>query len=139
VLAFDGPPELRMTSCTSCGAEYPLITAFVVQGADALAVVYAACHAHDDRTEAWLDIAIGSFDEPDFADQATFSFRVRSEGATLFQGPVAADGRASFFGKKLTVDEAKEHHRLLDAWAVVDFVVTTEPTISASVYGSPSA
>jgi hypothetical protein len=130
---------MQMARCTSCGVEYPFITAFVSREATALAVVYAACHTHDDATEAWLDVAIGSFHEPDFADQATFSCRVRSDGATLFSGPVAAEGRASFFGKKLTVEEAKTHHLLPDMWAVVDFVVSTEATVSASVYGSRSA
>ena len=112
------------------------MTAFVARDGDAFAVVFAACHTHDGQSEAWLDIVIGSFDEPEFADQATFSCRVRSSGATLFSGPVAAEGRAPFFGTKLSVDEAKAHGRLPDVWSVVDFVLAQDPTVGGCVYGT---
>jgi hypothetical protein len=134
-LAFDGPVNEREVTCTACGREYPLVTAFVVLDGHAHAVAYAACHAHDGRTEVWLDVTIGSFDEPEFADQATFSCRVRETGATLFPGPVAAEGLAPFFGKKLTPEEAQLHPRLNEVWSVVDFVVTGAPTVEAAVYG----
>ncbi|MCU1468796.1 MAG: hypothetical protein JWM72_4724 [Actinomycetia bacterium] len=127
---------MRSVTCTSCGREYPLVTAFVTKDSVATAIVYVACHAHDEHAEAWMDVAFGSFDEPDFADQATFSCRVRSEGVTLFPGPVAADGRAQFFGKMLSADEAKNHDGLPDVWAIVDFVGATEPTVRATVYGN---
>jgi hypothetical protein len=109
------------------------------QDGSASAIVYAACHTHDDRSEAWLDVIVGSFEEPAFADQATFSCRVRSEGATLFPAPLAAEGRAPMFGKKLSAEEAIAHELLPTVWAIVDFVVTSEPTIRASVYGTDAA
>jgi hypothetical protein len=128
-----------MVSCSSCGREFSLVTAFVAESGSAIAIVYAACHSHADRNEAWLDVTVGSFEEPDFADQATFSCRARTEGATLFPALVAVEGRAPSIGKKLTVDEAHAHMRLPDVWALIDFMVTTEPTVRACVYegGNP--
>src|SRR4051812_29087205 len=75
-LAFDGSPQVRSVTCTSCGREYSLVTAFVTKDSVATAIVYVACHAHDEHAEAWMDVAFDSFEEPDFADQATFSCRV---------------------------------------------------------------
>jgi hypothetical protein len=112
------------------------MTAFVTDAGTARAVVFAACHSHERQSEAWLDIAIGSFVEPDFDDQVTFSCRVREDGATLFDGLVAAEGRAPFFGKKLTAEEAAQHSSLGKMWDIVDYVVTSDPTVAAAVYGS---
>jgi hypothetical protein len=132
--AFDGEPSYRVVSCQECGRTSTLVTAFVTQDGTARAVVFAAIHRHDGSHEAWLDVTIGSFVEPDFADNVTFSCRVRADGATLVSGLVAGEGRAEFFGNKLSRESALSHPAVSTLWKVVDFVVTSEPTVSEGVY-----
>ena len=134
-LSFDGPIQHSQGACASCGADYPRVTAFVSGDDQPVAVVFAACHWHDGHSEAWLDVVVGSFLEPEFSDQATFSCRVKATGATLFSGPVASEGKAAMFGRMLTEDEARRDDRLPDVWAVVDYVVTHEPVVGDAVYG----
>lgn len=112
-----------------------MVTAFVVDETTPRAVVFAQCHGHEASPAAWLDIAVGSFSEPEFADQVTFSCRVTQEGATLFDAVVAAEGKASLFGRKLSRAEAEHHPQLSLAWEIVDFVVTAELGVAAAVYG----
>ena len=45
---------MRSVTCPSCGREYPFVTAFVTNDGVASAIVYVACHAHDDHTEVWM-------------------------------------------------------------------------------------
>ena len=80
---------------------------------------------------------MGSFSEPEFADQVTFSCRVTLDGATLFDAVVAAEGKATLFGRKLTrACEAQGHPQLPDAWTIIDYMVTEEPTVAAAVNGT---
>ena len=134
-LSFDGPTRNSRGACSSCGADYPRVTAFVSGDDRPVAIVFAACHRHDGHSEAWLDVVVGSFLEPEFSDQVTFSCRVKSMGATLFSDAVASEGKAGMFGRMLTEDEARHDDRLPGVWAVVDYVVTHEPVVFDAVYG----
>ena len=136
-VSFDGRPEERHITCKSCGQEYSLITAFVtLEETNASAIVFAACHGHDRQNEAWLDIVLGLFNAPDFVDNVTFSCRVRSSGADLYLGPVAAEGPTPIFGQTLGPDEARTHGSSGQAWAIVNFVVGSEPTLRGClIYG----
>jgi hypothetical protein len=60
----------------------------------------------------------------------TFSRVVRSSGASLASGRVAAEGKADFFGTVLTAEQARTGPRLDQLWVIVDFVITEEPTIA---------
>jgi hypothetical protein len=136
VVSFDGRPEERRITCTSCGQEYSLITAFVtVEETVSSAIVFAACHGHDRQNEAWLDIVLGPFMAPDFVDNVTFSCRVRSSGADLYLGPVAAEGRTPLFGLTLGPDEARAHVSSGQARDIVNFVVRHEPTLRGWICG----
>lgn len=108
---------------------------FVHERDDAHAIFYAACHEHDGSREVWVDVALGEWDEA-LSDQVTMACRVWREGASLVTPTVAAAGRGDFFGRKLTRDEAIEHPRLEAFWAVVDHVLTNDPTVSEHFYGS---
>jgi hypothetical protein len=121
--------------CPGCGRAYDLVTGFVFEDEDAHAIYYAACHRHQDLNEVWLDIALGDWDEA-LTDQVTFACRVGPEGASLVTPPVAAEGKADFFGRMLTRDEALQNERLSTLWAVVDFVLTTDVTIRDHFYRS---
>jgi len=131
-MSFDGAPQRRQAICKSCEQEYPFITAFVrVEQESSSAIVYAACHGHEPEPEAWLDVVLGPFSGPDFADNVTFSCRVRSTGATLVEGPVAAEGRVHYFGCMLSPEQARSHPSGGQAWEIVTFVATNEPTLRA--------
>jgi hypothetical protein len=131
--SFDGPPEARDQVCPSCGRAYQWVTGLVLRDGDAFAVYYAQCHGHGDGSEAWLDIVVGSWEEPAYSDHATFSSCVTEAGAGAVDGPVASKGEAPFSGALLTRDEALDHPRLADVWEVVDFIVTADPVVGAYV------
>lgn len=80
-LAFDGLPNVCDQTCPSCGRAYQWVTGFIERDGDAFAVYYAQCHGHGDEAEAWVDVVVGSWNEPDYTDHATFSCRVIQAGA----------------------------------------------------------
>lgn len=83
-----------------------------------------------------MDVVTGSWEEPDFPDHSTFSCRVTTSGAGLVDALVVAGGKAGFFGARLTREQALAHPSLDEVWEIVDFVVTTDETLVASLYGS---
>jgi hypothetical protein len=136
-LSLDNERQELDITCPLCGRPFKLVTGFVYRDGDAWAVYHAQCHSHD-RSEAWLDIVLGSWDDDQPADSRTFSCRVGTEGAGLVDAPVSVEGRAPHYGRMLTRADALADDRLDDAWEVVDFVVTADPTVRKYVYG-PSA
>ena len=98
---------------------------------DAFAVYYAQCHGHGDASEAWVDVVVGSWDEPAYSDHATFSCRVSQDGAGAVDAPAASKGEAPFSGVLLARPDALRDPRIADVWEVIDFIVTTDPEVSA--------
>jgi hypothetical protein len=133
-LALDDEGADREIACPSCGRTFRYVSGFVYRDGDAHAIYHAQCHGHDTRDEVWLDLVVGEW-EPDYQDQFTFSCRVSTTGAGLVDAPVASSGQAEYFGAKLSRTEALEHERLAQVWELVDFVLTTDPTISDYIYG----
>jgi hypothetical protein len=133
--AFDGAPRVRDEVCSSCGRAYQWVTGLVTRDGDAFAVYYAACHGHDDKSEAWVDVVVGSWDEPAYADHATISCRVSAEGAGAVDAPVASNGAAPFSGRLLNRQAALDDPRIDDVWAVIDFVVASDAVVSACING----
>jgi hypothetical protein len=136
VYSFDGSPELREQICPSCRRAYQWVTGLIQRDGDAFAVYYAQCHGHADTSEAWVDVVVGSWDEPTYSDHATFSCRVTHDGAGAVDAPVASKGEAPFSGALLARPDALRHPRIADVWEIVDFIVTTDPVVSARIYGS---
>ena len=77
----------------------------------------------------------GSWEEPDFADHATFSIRVDASGARILDALVVVEGSAMRFGRRLKRYEALAHPRIGQVWELVDFVVTEDLTVNSYVYG----
>lgn len=136
-LALDDERTVRSHRCDQCGRSYEQVVAFVFRDEDAHAVFHAQCHSHDDGSAptAWLDIALGSWEGPDFPDHVTFSVRVDANGAGIVDAPVGIEAKAALYGRKLQRDEALRDPRLDDVWDLVDFIVTTDPTVRLFVYG----
>jgi hypothetical protein len=137
-LAFDGQPHVRDQTCRSCGRSYQWVSGLIKRDGHAFAVYYAQCHGHGDKAEAWVDVVVGSWDEPAYSDHATFSCRVSQAGAGAVDAPVASKGEAPFSGAMLSRSDALLDPRLPQVWEVVDFVVTTDPVLGAHVRASAS-
>lgn len=129
---FDQQPDVVAQECRSCGRPYEWVTGSILRDGDAFAVYYAQCHGHDED-EVWLDVVIGSWEEPAYTDHATFSCRVTQAGAGLVDAPAASEGQAPFSGSKLTRSAALADPRLPDLWDVVDFLVVADPTVRAHI------
>ena len=138
-LSFDHERSSDKRTCADCGADYILVKGFVYDDNAAHAIYFAACHDHADTHEAWIDVILGTFGESDATDHVTFGCRVGPIPGQL--GPQASLVPAGvpyndpIFGQKLTREEALAHPRLDDYWAVVDFVLTEDPTVHEHVYG----
>jgi hypothetical protein len=58
--AFDEPPTVEERNCDLCGRRHRLIKAFVLRDRTAHSVVLAALHRHEDVSEAWMDVILGT-------------------------------------------------------------------------------
>ena len=134
---FDGLSEVRDQVCPSCDRPYRWVTGLLQRDGDAFAVYYAQCHGHGDASETWVDVVVGSWDEPEYSDHATFSCRVSHAGAGVVDAPAASKGEAPFSGVLLPRGAALADPRMAEVWQVIDFIVTADPVVSAHVYGTP--
>ena len=120
--------------CDGCGRAYDRVVIFATKDTDAYSVVSVVCHGHEG--EVWLDATFGSWQEP-YADHVTFSCRVHPDGAGLVDGPVASGGTSAHSGTMLKREQALDHPRLPEVWALVDDVVVAVPQV-ATALGSNS-
>ena len=136
-LTFDGDPSVEQRQCPDCGSEHESVTGFVLKDASAHAVYYADWYPH--RNEAYVDVVLGPWLEPDYPDQVTFGCRLGHVKGQV--GPAAslvtgASTRSDhpMFGTKLDRDGARAHPRLSDFWAVVDWLIINDPILHENVY-----
>ena len=137
-LAFDDR-TVRITTCSSCGLNFEHVTGFLNNHDGAYAVYFAACHGHPGH-EAQIDVVLGTWaaDEPG-GDHVTFSCRLRPEGASLDDAPLATTSDSTLLGDRLTRVEALRHPMVGNFWTVIDFLATSDPTIEHSVSGASGA
>lgn len=137
VLTLDDDRTVRATRCVECGEPYEQVVAFVYRDGDAYAIYHAQCHDHGaaSASTVWVDLTLGSWEEPDFADHVTFSIRVDANGAGIVNAPVVVEGSAVHYGHKLQRDEALVHPWIGELWELVDFLVIEDPTVHSYVYG----
>lgn len=134
--SFDGEPKLRPSTCDHCAEEHEGVTGYVLRDGDAFAVYFAEWYPHEN--EAWLDVILGSFAE-DFLDHVTFGCRIGeipgSDGPQCSLVP-AAEVRADLpiFGTKLTREQALEHPRQPEFWALVDWLLVNDALLHDHVY-----
>jgi hypothetical protein len=135
-----GERTVREQACSSCGRAYAHVTGFVYAEGDAHAVYFAACHGHPDH-EAWLDVVVGTWGGDEAGDHVTFSCRLRGDGATAVDAPVAVEGKGRFMGRRLTRDEALADSRVDAFWRVVDLVALEDSAVAAHLAraGGPGA
>lgn len=135
--SFSGDPTVDRRRCQDCGNEHESVTGFVLKDGSAHAVYYADWYPHNQ--EAYVDVVLGTWEEPDYPNQVTFGCRLGPvEGQ---DGPAASlvpgGARRSdhkLFGVKLDRQAALEHQMLPEFWDVIDWLVVNDPTLHENVY-----
>ena len=136
--SFDGEPSAREVTCPRCGEKHEGTTGFVLNEGLAYSTYYADWYPHDDV--AWVEVTLGSFHEPDYADNVTMGCRYGyvdgnpNPAASLFT-PTRA---GKIFGSILDRAKALESPRLTDFWALTDWLVINDPLLKSTVYVMPS-
>lgn len=136
--SFDGEPKAREFTCPACGETHEGTTGYVLNDGSAYAVYFADWYAHSD--EAWVEVILGSFAEPEYADDVTIGCRygyVDGQGepaASLFT-PIRS---GAIFGSVLDRDAALASPRIDDFWAVTDWLVEHDPLLRSTVYVLPA-
>lgn len=72
--SYDGAPETTLASCSECDELHEKTTGFVLADSSAYAAYWATWYPH--HNEAYVDMIIGSWEEPNYADHVTFGCRV---------------------------------------------------------------
>ena len=69
-------PERNTTekTCDRRGRQYRQLVLFVHQDGDPYAICYASLHRHENVSEAWLDVIIGSWDEGEANDHVSLGY-----------------------------------------------------------------
>jgi hypothetical protein len=139
-LSFDGEPKVDHRRCDDCGGEHESAVGFVLRDGDAYAVYWAAWYPHEN--EAWIDVILGSWQEPDFPDNVTFGCRIGNvEGqeapacSLVPAGKIRSD--TAMFGRKLDRQAALNHPWLPAFWEVVDWLMLNDPTLHEHVFHMP--
>lgn len=137
MFSFDGDPQMRTETCAGCGVDHQSITGFVLQDGNAHAIYMAEWHPL--TSEAYIDVILGSFEEPDHADNVTFGCRVGH--VTTQAGPACSlvEGGATrsdkpLFGRKLERGEALTHPRLDEFWGVIDWLILNDPVLHDHIF-----
>jgi hypothetical protein len=140
VLSFDGDPQVRAARCERCGADHDSVTGFVLRGGNPHAIYFAEWHP--DASEAYVDVILGSFAEPDYMDNVTFGCRVghvatQAEPACSLVPGAAIRSDKPILGTKLDRDEALAHPRPNEFWSVVDWLIVNDPVLHENVFHMP--
>ena len=137
MLSFDGEVKVSHTTCSECDQTHETSTGFVLRDDDAYAVYWVSWYPHHD--EAWLDLILGSWQEPTYDDHVTFGCRIGAvDGEPSPECTLVAGGQTRsdhvMFGRKLTRDEALSHPRLKEFWDCVDWLVINDPVLHDQIY-----
>jgi hypothetical protein len=140
VFSFDGDPHARTAKCERCGTDHDSVTGFVLRDGNAHAIYFAEWHP--DAGEAYIDVILGSFAEPDYLDNVTLGCRVghvaiQAEPACSLVRGGAIRSDKPIFGRKLDRDEALTHPRLDAFWSVVDWLIINDPVLHENVFHMP--
>ena len=119
---FDGTPETGADVCGKCEEPNEWSRGFILDHGKPFAVFFVWWHPH--AHAAWMDVILGSIDGTDFTDNVTFASRHGWVEGSLEPAATLIDAKheGSIAGRCLTREEALEHPRLADNWAVTDWL-----------------
>jgi hypothetical protein len=135
--SFDGEPKAREVTCPDCGEKHDGETGFVLESGSAFGIYFADWYPH--TNEAWVEVILGSFEEPDYADDITIGCRYgyvdgqEDAAASLFTPTRSGD----MFGTVLDRKQALKSPRISDFWALTDWLVVNDPLLHRTVYHLP--
>lgn len=137
VYSFDGEPTLDRVQCGECAESHETVAGFVLANDSAFAVYWASWYPH--QKEAWLDLTMGSWIEPDYEDHVMFGCRVGPvDGSDSPQCTAVTAGASRnggpMLGSKLSRDEALAHEWLPTFWSVVDWLVLNDPLLHEHIF-----
>ena len=137
--SFDGEPRVEHRRCKECGDGHDLARGLVLRDGGAYASYFAYWYPH--QNEAWLDVTLGTWKEPDYPDNVTFGCRIwRGEMGHacgfVEAGRTLSDNRV--YGRKLSPDEARIHPWRDSFWEVVDWLIPNDPTLHEHVHHLPT-
>ena len=135
--SFDGVPKAHEVTCPDCGEKHDGVTGYVLNGGAAFAVYFADWYPHEN--EAWVEVILGSFAEPDYADDVTMGCRYgyvdgQAEPAASLFTPTRT---GAIFGRILDRAEAMKSPRIGDFWALTDWLVVNDKLLHETVYHLP--
>jgi len=137
VYSFDGEPTIDSSQCAECAETHATSVGFVLANDSAFAVYWIAWHPY--HNEAWLDLTMGSWNEPDYEDHVMFGCRIGPvEGSdapqcTAVEAGVSR-GDSAIGGAKLSRDEALAHDWLSTFWSTVDWLVLNDPLLHEHIF-----
>jgi hypothetical protein len=135
--SFDGEPVAREVTCANCGEKHDGVTGYVLNSGDAYGIYFADWYPH--VSEAWVEVILGSFQSPDYADDVTIGCRYgyvdgqADAAASLFTPTRDGD----IFGRVLDRTNALASPRIDDFWALTDWLVVNDPLLHRTVYHLP--
>lgn len=135
------PTQVVEDNCECCRAPRTVVTGFVhVAAGDTLAAyiasLYPAGPAHDE--EVWIDVILGTWGTEDASDHVTLGAHCKvGQGCMLVEAAQAALEDEPIYGRRLTRMEGLTYPRVDEFWAVVDAILTADPTVADFYYGSP--
>jgi len=134
---FDGAPKAHRITCPDCGEKHDGVTGYVLNHGAAYAVYFADWYPHD--SAAWVEVILGSFTAPDYADDVTIGCRYgyvdgQQEAAASLFTPTRT---GEIFGRILDREQALASPRLSDFWAVTDWLVLNDTLLHTTVYHLP--
>lgn len=138
-LSLDGAPDIREHECTCCGKTYVVVDHFILKDGYTHAIAKSALHHHGGDHEAWIDVIFGPFGDDSTAQRVSFGCRVGPIEGNAEPAATAVDAAQPYpdspvWGHKLSREEALQHDSLARFWSVVDWLLTTDPTIHGHVY-----
>jgi hypothetical protein len=135
--SFDGIPKAHQIICPDCGEKHDGVTGYVLNKGDAYAIYFADWYPHDNA--AWVEVILGSFTEPDYADDVTIGCRYgyvdgqADPAASLF----TPTRTGAIFGRILDRAHAMKSPRITDFWALTDWLVVNDALLHETVYHLP--
>lgn len=134
--------QLREYECSCCNTPIERTWNFVYRSGDAYAVYFANSYHHKGQPhETWIDVILGTWGGDTCEDHVTFGCRVGpvadspEPAATLVQARSDGTG-GEIHGATLSREEGLAHPRLPEFWQVVDFVLESDPSVNAHLYGA---
>lgn len=138
-LSLDCAPDVREQECSCCGATFVVVDHFILMDGHTHAIAKSALHHHGGEHEAWIDVIFGPFGNDSTEERVSFGCRVGPIAGVAEPAATVVDAAQPYpdsqvWGHKLSREEALKQDSLAQFWGVVDWLLSTDPTIHGHVY-----